>query len=129
MDKPIPIRLPKSFTIDRSEWVTGRNLDERKNPSQLLNFNKKKCCVGFACLAAGLSEEEIDGVEAPMGTWKVKGLSGFDKLGNWKHEGIAPEIYLVNDDSGLTDQEREEDVRDLFAKIGVEVKFVGEYSV
>lgn len=46
------------FTVDRKGWVRGRE------DVSLLNYYGK-CCLGFAALALGYSEEQIRNIGRP----------------------------------------------------------------
>ena len=70
-------------TVKRSEWLRGRMSIERDEHGLTSGGSflyreedGTKCCLGFACLAAGLSIAQIKGVCMPAGlvnnTWRDK---------------------------------------------------------
>lgn len=125
----------KKFTIDRNSWSRGIPKD-----TCLLNANGM-CCLGFAALACGYSEDQIKGEERPEELVnnllrRNKGKEGFnlwfdgliERSGSdcypFNSTKICEDIIECNDSYDLSDEEREEELKNLFGKLGVEVDFV-----
>lgn len=124
------------LTIDRSKWANP-GLDN--GSSMLLNSDGGMCCLGFACIAAGVPEEEIfdrgepEGLDvaavkrAPDGwsslLWHIEEADYSPAVvGNSK---FARAAIRINDDVLYTQAEREEKLIKLFADNGVELEFTG----
>lgn len=120
-------------TVDRAYWGTGRILAaDHKNGygSYLFNLRSGRlCCMGFACIAAGLPKERISGVTFPhyLGglpaalSGLILGASGSD---------VAYDLARVNDDKdSITDAERELRIVELGKQANLLFEFVGEYPI
>lgn len=56
--------------IDRKTWLRGQGADDSQLliPDELIDHVKgQMCCLGFACLAAGMSKDQIRGIQSPYG--------------------------------------------------------------
>jgi hypothetical protein len=100
----------KTLTIVREKWGT----------QHLLCEDGKMCCLGFACKALGynlkklMEEKEGQPLDMPNQIPNFKGpewMIGFD----------GDSAAEAND--GLYDEEREEEVKRIFAKHGIKVRF------
>lgn len=112
--------IPKKFTIQRHGWHRGRSGAQLLVPSTGL-----KCCLGFFCLESGYSPDEIRGAGMPEDA-KV----GYSRKVNFNHsfqKYSAPSVFTrigaVNDDTIITDAQREAKLKELFGEIGVLVSF------
>lgn len=94
----------KSFTVERSSWMRGTSR------GLLRGLNGLMCCLGFYCLAAGCSEDDIEEMEYPSDV----GIEFYRQA----------HIAQVNDDTEIDDCEREAKLTERFGKAGIEVKFV-----
>lgn len=113
--------------IDRAKWNRGG-----KFQSALLNEHGM-CCLGFYCLVLGLSKDDIEYATMPDDInyseetetkldWLVESscvskcflTSGTD----------AANLAGINDDSDISDSEREQHIVEIFAKHDVEVEFI-----
>ncbi len=120
--------------VDRKLWQRGSMFG-----STLLNSKTGlMCCVGFACLAAGLTKGQIKGHTTIA--WLVNNTLGLDLpeslrlfllkskgRGACKDSSQALQIYQANDSEDLPadDPEREETIHDIGLKLGVEFTFKG----
>ena len=52
--------------IDRARWLHARNKKTGGSSMLLRRSDNRMCCLGFACLAAGLTEADIVGVTVPI---------------------------------------------------------------
>lgn len=118
------------FTVNRKTWNRGRGGET----SALLN-ERGMCCLGFAALACGYLEKDIDGVAHPEDlVTNIKDNNG-DSPNIWfdgllTDDEIAPSdiglsIINTNDNVEIDDQRREEKLAELFAQLGVKVNFEG----
>lgn len=112
---------PDKFTIDRSKWARGRG-GER---SQLMNIETRHmCCLGFAALAFGVAEKQIEGCgdynDVSDSRIPVELAGGRNRQSTELHD----EICRTNDSPFLADTAREQRITELFATIGVAVEFV-----
>lgn len=57
----------KELVIDRKQWYRGNSAGSRLRRQS----DGKMCCLGFFCLAGGLSAEELEDVDMPMGVEKM----------------------------------------------------------
>ncbi len=118
--------------IDRSKWARGGI----KGDAKLLNSQGNMCCLGFACLAAGVPEDDIKWQDVPgdlASEYKSDddipdGLHSFlfqdDETGSWKNNCLVDDAVGVNDDTKINDEEREEKLKPILAKLGFDVEFV-----
>ena len=123
--------MKHSFTIDESMWSRGGEVD-----TKLLNIQGRRCCLGFAAQACGFSDGEIYEWGAPSHLGElVVGKSWFKYLTfkeaiNYSGEferldtKLCEKIINVNDDKNLLDEERKDCLKELFAELEVEVKFI-----
>lgn len=115
-------------TVDRSRWFRGQGGEK----SRLLMASGKMCCLGFACIAAGHTSDEIMEVATPNGLEREllpgveqyrKALSGdmgiVEAIDNPIHRAIN-----VNDDVRIIDQERESQLQEILAQVGIDMEFV-----
>lgn len=115
-----------SFEVDRSIWLCGQKslFCENREEDEYL---AKRSCLCFYVLNQGV---EI---------FKVTGEKSFFNLPLDVTDKLPKKVYdidvrrafraveLANDDSGLSNEEREHVITAIFKNIGIAVKFVGEY--
>jgi hypothetical protein len=84
--------------VKRSEW-NGKVVDKWVERSKLLDIHGQRCCLGFACKAAGVPDEKIFGKQAVHLLNEIpdslKGLVEFVGLGT----KVAFRLMGVNDNS------------------------------
>ena len=118
------------LVIDRKTWIRG----EDSGASCLLRSSDgKKCCLGFYALACGLHENQIREKPAPANLsntgikqWNDTMYRSIptDAYQTLKHSSIAQHLMLINDEVCFSsEEEREQKIKELFARIGVEVEF------
>lgn len=125
------------FTIDRSRWISGR--PESVPPSEnttgigetsLLNEHGFMCCLGFVCRQLGSHSTDIyergapDYVNLEAQDLLVPIL--LDDKGNVTR--LTSSAVVINDDTGLTPAEREQQLIALFKEHGHEITFEGKYT-
>lgn len=124
------------FEVSRKRWYRGKG----SKSSRLLRHDGTMCCLGFRCLAAGCTEDEIVGATLPHkiplkeytnGSMRSfiseKKMEGLVEIGesNWRVPTAKCELIAShNDDEYEIDADREAKLRELFASIGDEVVFV-----
>lgn len=121
----------KVLVIDRDKWLRGANeLD-----GQLLHRRTGlMCCLGFAALACGATQGEINGKQMPWNISdrvlnrikpKMSWLFPSDKTGKRRLSTISG----INDKKAhISETKREEKIKEKFAKHGVKVVFKGRTS-
>lgn len=110
------------FDIERKYWKRGK---EAINGNALLNPDSTMCCLGFYSRACGLSSDDI--LEVPMPSevselptqmlWLVNEVE-------WESSASAHDLANTNDTSSFIEEEREEKIKAMFARQGIEVNFV-----
>lgn len=114
------MKKPLVVTIVRSEWVRGKEAVE--TGSALLLSNGKKCCLGFACLALGVTQGQIDGVGIPVI------LSAEVVIPAWlRREAPASDVRKLvgtNDSSRTSDAARERRIKRIFSRHNLKAVFV-----
>ncbi len=116
----------EKFTVQRSRWLRGDGDGMLLDPDR----GNRMCCLGFACVAAGLTKEQIskrslpeeayDEVDAPV----IEPLVEETVEGGVLDTSLTTRAAEINDDLGLSDHEREHGLKVLFAEHGVTVRFV-----
>lgn len=110
--------------VKRSQWIRGRGSAN----SALLTYRGERCCVGFACRAAGLTDEQILGVGtvAELATTVYPIPDALHKLvmpGRRSNSEEASSLYTVNDEPHYTDEDREKNISDIGARVGLRFTF------
>jgi hypothetical protein len=115
------------LVIDRSKWLRG----EGANPSALLRSEDgKMCCLGFYGLACGAKPRDIRDVSAPADLagrvfpgWltRVDSDDGCDSIAN---SPDAAMLMNINDEIHMSDNQRERELSEIFARHGIDVEFV-----
>ncbi len=117
----------KSFTVYRDRWLRG----EGATHSQLQReSDNKRCCLGFYCLAAGVSEEAIIGKGNPgaLACSLDRDLLHPALTDGALEDFALPKIMGTNDDVRLADGTREALLIQQFRAIGITVKFADGYG-
>lgn len=133
----------KKLTIDRKRWLRG----EGSEVSALLRKNDgKMCCIGFYALQVGYTPTDIEDIQTPPSLSQQGAELKPDMLRlvteqlnyqlkkpyhtRYLANEVCADLMEINDrvDNGLDgafpEEEREERIRKLFAKIDVEVEFI-----
>ncbi len=107
-----------SFTVYRDRWLRGAG-----STSRLLRSNGKQCCVGFYLSSLNFTDDAlIDNLCTPRGTlpdsalWLGVGRGCLD-------DGVS-DVFDINDDGSIDDEERESVLTQRFAEHNVDVTFL-----
>lgn len=114
--------------IDRAKWRTGGNSTIRtgEGSTALLNLDGFMCCLGFRCHQMGIPKKELLGrgvPEALSKNWDIPDL--VNEIGS--DTDFTDTAIEINDDRDITREEREKEITEHFATIGVTVEFKGKY--
>lgn len=124
-------------TVVRSKWgnaaTNGSGLHAHK--SQLFNpASGLMCCLGFACIAAGLTRKQISDVGGPATLIRNKSIqlpSELDKLINAslvsdavENSTVCRSLMIANDSSNMLPEERESTIAALGKDAGINFTFV-----
>ena len=114
----MPAKLLK-VTVKRSKWLRG---DE--NTSMLLDRAGKMCCLGFACITAGLKKKDIVGIGTPSEIGYGRLPKSLAKLTTKEFDSkICSNLMSANDREYFEDV-READIKKLGKKAGLAFTFV-----
>lgn len=106
------------FTVERSKWLRGEG---GHNSKLLCSQSGKMCCLGFFALSQGAAPEDIQDKRTPENIqhdW-TKPLVTAQHI----NTAICDSLMIVNDSTGYGES-REQMLKEMFARIGVEVEFV-----
>lgn len=136
----------KRFVIDRSKWRFGGVLGESLGLTALLNQDNYQCCLGFASEQLGVPRSALEAVIVPIeieyddrscliGSLleEIKQSDGIDDEGDPDLIVVQREMtrkaITVNDGVSFASQEeREQQLVQIFAEGGFELVFEGEYT-
>lgn len=109
--------------IDRATWLRGEGYEDSKlyRPS-----DGKMCCLGFYSLACGLQQNDITELECPGSATDPKINKKWPKwLTKLENSQTKECIDLMehNDNENISDKERENKIKTIFARHGVKVEF------
>lgn len=112
------------FIVDRKTWYRGKGSDE----SMLLRDDGMRCCIGFVGKQCGIDDNELQHATTVLSTVSSDS-SGIhpSKWPQWFRHGTAGALsvaYSINDDSFITDTDREKKLVALFESHGDEIVFV-----
>lgn len=112
-------------TVDRDRWIRGEI-----NSRLLREGDRKMCCLGFACIAAGVPEAQILGVLTPASVKLPQSLmglkSGTGVLQNHTNSYECSSMMIWNDRVYKSAGTWQEDkLISLGRQVGIEFKFVG----
>ena len=125
-------KKPFKFTVDLKRWRCGGNYYTEnilgKGITSLLNSEGYMCCLGFACLAAGIETERIFNKPVPMSLRQViPNLTtsipyhGATMIIN---TDFSSEATRINDNPVTTSQEKMGALKELGKKHNIEIDFV-----
>jgi hypothetical protein len=103
---------PDTLVIERPTWVRGDNRLEY-GTSALLNGLGRMCCLGFDAKACGVDPDEMESIEYPMDLDEdaTKIPEYYKATRILSNEDAIYDIAHINDDPGLTESEREANIR------------------
>lgn len=126
---------PLKVVVDRAKWLHG----EGPSMSMLHRAHDgKMCCLGFACLAAGVTKEQMQTYTDPADLMRrfhdnlqplpaLEGLIRREK--NVPYPNTTASILMEdNDKEGIKDNLREKRIIEKGAKAGIAFEFVGSYD-
>jgi hypothetical protein len=122
----------KKLVIDRSKWRTGGGgYNFTYGETKLLNDMGYMCCLGFYCVQIGnKTKNEIYGITCPSHLDSFEGVEELVKDGNHLNDTNSDfsESAIYINDSDISNEERERQLKELFKKNGVDLKFVGKHK-
>jgi hypothetical protein len=122
--------------IDRAKWRTGGAAGGEGAGARMAQFgstqlrNKEgfQCCLGFI-VAQTRPEIPILGIEDPENCGCIiEGLT-YEVAGWPQNTNLTMDAIKINDESTLTNAQREQQLLELFKDSLYELEFVGEYHV
>lgn len=113
----------KELVISRSIWLRGGPEGESK---LLRTTDNKMCCLGIYLEACGIAKDQLEDVETPANmdpgqeipVWLLE-----DDLDPDDSSPVARELMMVNDDSNVSEEKREDFIASEFEKQGIKVTF------
>lgn len=112
----------KEFIVDRSKWLNESTRGYNVTPALLDRGSGAMCFLGFACLAAGATKDQIEGVPEPV---RVDGVDMPQLMCGLNNSKLSLDAMDINDNGIFNKRTREAKLRRLFAEHGIKVKFVG----
>lgn len=119
-------------TVDRKTWYRGQG---SKHSRLQIEGTNERCCLGFACVQAGVPEEKIIGFAQPW--WLAQNHPEIVSLLSFliQDTDIYPGIEydnkdwvtwaaMTNDNPDISDEKREKELKRLFASGGHEIEFI-----
>lgn len=110
----------KELVLDRETWLRG---DYDK--SVLRDADGRMCCLGFLGLACGVSPDKMLYVPMPddmlLDDYSIpwpEGLLFERDGGGWRNSKLCNQITTINDEAGVSDDERVAQLQPLFEKLG-----------
>lgn len=106
------------FVVNRKTWYRGQGTEY----SKLLREDGTRCCIGFVAQQCGVPDHTIRNV----GTIYYCSSSNYPWPA-WFNEGLAvslTEAYIANDSLTLNEQQREQQITEIFVKHGDEIVFI-----
>jgi hypothetical protein len=112
------------FTVDRKTWYRGNG----PSGSALLREDGCRCCIGFVGQQCGVPDEALLNVRSVE--YLKLGDQQKAKFPEWMWEFVGhsyagiEQAYHINDDRFMNDEERETQLKTIFANNGDEIEFV-----
>ena len=117
----------KEFIVKRSQWLRGgKDGNGDGAVSRLRNSDGHKCCLGHVLTQCGLREEDIDDKRVPSEIdKKLEGeFAFFRTIISENDKYLMNEAMRVNDEYGISDQEREDNLKAIFGHTAFTIKFI-----
>lgn len=120
----------KKIQIDRSQWRTGQDGDNKTGVGEtcLRNSDKFKCCLGFICEQVEPPLHLEYSAEPYQLDSYVEGLTEEFDRGRFENSKLSYDAISINDDQDTTPQEKEAKLTELFKDSAYELIFTGEYE-
>ncbi len=110
----------RKLVIDRKKWLKG----DDGNNSCMLDDDGHMCCLGFvARRITKLSKERLFRQGTPADCYLGESLLTYSSDGTLRDNDFSAEAMDINDDSGLSEKEREKKLIKLFKKNDIELSF------
>lgn len=134
----------EKFIIDRSIWRTGgepkngNSVHTGKGPTQLLNQHGFMCCLGMVCEQMGVPRNHLFDISQPE---DISSYSSIDMINRFlvykpdvREEEYSNTIFTcdamdINDDVNIASEQREAKLKEHFAKRGIEIEFINNYTI
>lgn len=121
----------KKLIINRKEWANGKSCTKLWIKSKLkINNSDRYCCLGLMCRDLfDVKDEDLQNRAFPVFNNLPEINQKLKKIGllnNFSLTSVGEAIVRVNDNSTISEEEREESLRRYFKLIGIEVEFTGE---
>jgi len=113
------VPVAKEFTVKRSEWLRGTD------DGMLLDPWHKMCCLGFHALACGFGQDDLRAAESmPDDLVAVAPEALDEEYKEWAlKRDLLNDIAKDNDNSKLSDFDREQQLARKFAAMGITIHF------
>jgi hypothetical protein len=115
------------FVVDRAKWKNSHTFNDR-NPCLLNPANNSMCCLGFVCHQLGVKKSDLKHISVPQSlgaNWDIPYLlnkKGFDSK-------LTREAVEINDNPTISPKEKEKELKKLFKKHNLGIKFIGKAPV
>lgn len=114
--------------VDRKRWLRGQGASYLLDP-----ISDKMCCLGFAALVTGGTEDQILGKRVPSEVPELLPMlvvphscrAADCSSSDLEDFPLAQKLMEANDDRGSTDAFRETEIIQLGTEAGLEFEFVG----
>jgi hypothetical protein len=107
-------------TVDRSKWARGGPRGSNyKGLSELVNVQGNMCCLGFLGITCGVEPQDMLQITSPDDLSEEL-TAKYPAVASWD------QFIVINDNSAITDADKEKALRDLAKKNGFLFLFVGE---
>ncbi len=116
----------KNLTIDRKTWGNGNN----HHGGSLLDGQGFRCCLSFYAEEAGIKLNKMKYRGMPSSLFGVRCPPALECLIDKEEDRdendnkISKNLAKVNDSKYFSPKKRESRIKELFAQIGVKVKFI-----
>lgn len=122
-----------SFTVNRATWRCGDYGINQKGlgVTKLRNQLGYQCCLGFACIAIGFDELDIEGYNTPFGFGEITNNNrdlSYLVTEQQLNSDFTNAAMDINDDDLINDKEREQRLIALGRMHNIEINFIGEYE-
>jgi hypothetical protein len=115
-------KKPLICTVNRKTWARGNKVPD--DNQSLLNQNGTRCCLGFLAKKCDVPDTSIEEVGMPYDLDSDEYMM-FPHVED-AHYSIWNKFANINDDKVLSEEEREEKLRQLAKENGFRFRFVGE---
>lgn len=128
----------QKFVIDRSRHLTGEVLEAAKtqlHSSLLHSGTGLQCCLGQLGEHLGVPKPAMKDIGSPESLDPLRQEAFPQELfvtflhdegsTSFQDSSLSIEIQQINDEMGLSREERERKLAELFSKLDIEIEFVG----